>query len=256
MQTTDPNDDRIISERAAILRGARRPAIKSREQYFVSLVRGRSVLHLGCVDHPPERMKSPDWLHRQLNEVADTCVGLDSNTEGVEMLKASGFNAVVCQLGHSAPPDELLQRFDVVIAGEIIEHLSNPISMFDFAHACLLDGGKLVISTPNAYAPHRSRLGQLDIAWENVDHVTYLFPSGMVELGHRSGFRLTDYMCAVPTNRQLLGRLWNRLRRRRATRTGVDPTRDYSFLQTLSVIALRRRRPFFGECSIYVLEKL
>jgi SAM-dependent methyltransferase len=79
------------------------------------------------------------------------------------------------------------RTFDVVVAGELIEHLGCPIRLFEIAHAALRSGGALIITTPNPYAPHRVYAGQCHRSWESVDHVTYAFPSGLAELADRTG---------------------------------------------------------------------
>jgi len=43
-------------------------------------------------------------------------------------------------------------RYDVVNAGEIIEHLERPIDFLRDCHALLTDGGALVLSTPNPHS--------------------------------------------------------------------------------------------------------
>jgi SAM-dependent methyltransferase len=42
-------------------------------------------------------------------------------------------------------------QFDVIIVGEVIEHLSNIQGLIDSSYASLKEGGKLIITTPNAY---------------------------------------------------------------------------------------------------------
>jgi len=43
--------------------------------------------------------------------------------------------------------------FDVVIAGEILEHLAfNPVALWREIHRLLADGGRIVVTTPNHYA--------------------------------------------------------------------------------------------------------
>jgi SAM-dependent methyltransferase len=76
------------------------------------------------------------------------------------------------------------------VAGEVIEHLPNPSSLFAAAASLLAPGGILVVTTPNPYAPWRARAGQLGIAWENADHLYYIFPAGLAELGERFEFEL------------------------------------------------------------------
>jgi 2-polyprenyl-3-methyl-5-hydroxy-6-metoxy-1,4-benzoquinol methylase len=44
-----------------------------------------------------------------------------------------------------------LRGFDVVVAGDIIEHLSNPGLMLDGIRSRLATNGRVIISTPNAF---------------------------------------------------------------------------------------------------------
>jgi SAM-dependent methyltransferase len=77
--------------------------------------------------------------------------------------------------------------YDVAVAGELIEHLPAPQALIDFARDALVPGGLLIITTPNPFAPHRARAGQMGLVWENADHVVYAFPSGIAEMCERSG---------------------------------------------------------------------
>jgi SAM-dependent methyltransferase len=83
--------------------------------------------------------------------------------------------------------------FDVIVAGEIIEHVRAPQSVLDFAAPLLAPGGQLLITTPNPYAAWRVRNGQCGRTWENADHVVYCFPAGIAEMADRAGLRLVQY---------------------------------------------------------------
>ncbi len=41
--------------------------------------------------------------------------------------------------------------FDTVIAGDVIEHVTNPLAMLCEANRVLVPGGRLIVSTPNPY---------------------------------------------------------------------------------------------------------
>ncbi len=107
-----------------------------REQWIVSRARGASVLHIGCLGADRKAV-----LHRQIKGVARSCVGIDlapPENEGYIAADAQNF--------------ELQSAFDLIFAGEIIEHLWDHRGFFTSCFRHLNPGGSLVISTPNAYS--------------------------------------------------------------------------------------------------------
>src|SRR5262249_21263739 len=148
-------------------------------------------LDLGCVDEGARELGA---LHRAVARDASACVGIDSDRAGVAALVGDGYDVLVGDIT-AAPTDDVRERgpFDVIVAGELIEHLDTPGALFRFAVPLLAAGGHLVLTTPNPYALHRARAGWARVVWENVDHVAYLFPSGIAELADRCGMALAWY---------------------------------------------------------------
>lgn len=124
-----------------------------REKSIIELCRGKKVLHLGCVgwtDLPGAdkvRLAAASF-HHALSEVCD-CTGVDIDSATVEELHKAGMfrNVVTGDAERLAGAAE----YDVVVAGDIIEHLSNPGSMLDGALKVAKPRGMLVVSTPNAF---------------------------------------------------------------------------------------------------------
>jgi 2-polyprenyl-3-methyl-5-hydroxy-6-metoxy-1,4-benzoquinol methylase len=91
------------------------------------------------------------WLHAHLGRVAKELVGIDVDDEGVAEARRNGYEAYVADC---CDPDDLrrldLPPADLVIAGEVIEHLDDPGSFLDGLHALVAPGGALVVTTPNA----------------------------------------------------------------------------------------------------------
>src|SRR5207247_4711498 len=90
----------------------------------------------------------PDWMHALVASVASEIVGVELDPKLAERAKARGFTIVVAD----AETMDLGRSFDVVWAGEVIEHLSNAGAFLDSARNHLRDGGLLVLTTPNAFA--------------------------------------------------------------------------------------------------------
>ena len=47
-------------------------------------------------------------------------------------------------------PKKISQKFDTIIAGEVIEHLESPINFLTYCKSLLKKGGRLIITSPNA----------------------------------------------------------------------------------------------------------
>ncbi|HEY7052602.1 MAG TPA: methyltransferase domain-containing protein [Mycobacterium sp.] len=156
---------------------------------------GKKVLDLGCVSHnfSVRSGGKARWLHAHVVEAAAECVGADYDLAGVKEMNAAGYDVVHVDIEGDLTP--IIERgpFDVVIAGELIEHLPAPQRLLSAAREVLRPKGKLVITTPNPYALHRVRAGMRGVTWENVDHVQYLFPSGIAEMADRTGMELTRF---------------------------------------------------------------
>lgn len=108
---------------------------------------GKKVLDLGCVQHNPENYRSKFWLHKALVKVAGSVVGIDLYEPGVEFLREKGFDV---RLGDVQNLD-LGETFDVIVAGDLIEHLDDFAGFLDGCKKHLGEDGQLLISTPNPW---------------------------------------------------------------------------------------------------------
>lgn len=188
----DPNDPRAMIARARTLRAAWREQVEDRAEFIVDRCRGRRVLDIGCVAHDVERMKSPAWLHGRVAAVATSCLGVDVLPEGVEHLRSAGYDVMTHDLTNGPGPVAQAGPFDVIVAGELIEHVPSLDMLFTTARDLLSEDGELIITTPNPWAPHRVAAGQRGDCWENVDHILFAFPSGIAELAERHGLVLSE----------------------------------------------------------------
>jgi len=111
---------------------------------IVREIDGGRVLDLGCVQHDPGKRHDPNWLHQHLYEPADSVLGVDRDVEGVQKLQEAGYNVVT----GDAEVLDIDGRYDYVVAGELIEHLSNPGNFLQAAKDRLSNGGHLILTTP------------------------------------------------------------------------------------------------------------
>ena len=192
----------------------KRTTAADRRGYVVELCRGRSVLHLGCVhpEHLEEGLASGELLHSALRSVATVLYGIDIDRDGLARLRAAGFDhlyeANIEELGALT----LDRHFDVIVAGEIVEHLANPGLFLREIPRYLAPGGKLIVSVPNAQSirlvANAMRLR------ENVhaQHNAYYSPQTLDHLLESHGFQLSEILpyWTEPRTTPLMHSLWDR----------------------------------------------
>lgn len=176
------------------------PSLVQRVEFVTALCRGRSVLHLGCTNFPytAEALKSGTLLHAQLQAVATRVVGLDADVEGLAELTRLGVGDLYrgdLERLHEAGLDE---TFDVIVAGEIIEHLSNPGLFLAGVRRFMHPASRLVVTTVNAYCGFRfaqyamrGRGGVREPV--HPDHVAYYSYATLTLQLTRHGFHVDDW---------------------------------------------------------------
>lgn len=93
-------------------------------------------------------------MERLLNEKNCKVMGIDISKAAVEYVKKKGMNAIIKKV----PPLPFRDSsFDIVIATEIIEHCSNPLTMLDEILRVLNNSGKFFITVPENHGPDSNR---------------------------------------------------------------------------------------------------
>lgn len=162
---------------------------------------GQKVLHLGCTNHPytNEAIESEALLHFDLAKYASDLYGFDYDQEGLDILAKHGsknlYRADLEQL-EDVPINE---AFDVIIAGEMIEHLNNAGLFLNGIKRFMHSGSKLIVTTVNAYGGlrfvtygFRGKGGKNEPV--HPDHIAYFSYSTLSLLLRRHGFRVDEFM--------------------------------------------------------------
>ncbi len=128
-----------------------------RIKFIKKISAGKKVLHLGCTNHPytEEAIKNEMLLHFDLEKTAKELHGFDYDQAGLDVLSRYGAKNL-----HRADLEKLEdvaldETFDVIIAGEMIEHLSNPGLFLRGIRRFMRNDTRLVITTINAYCAMR-----------------------------------------------------------------------------------------------------
>jgi 2-polyprenyl-3-methyl-5-hydroxy-6-metoxy-1,4-benzoquinol methylase len=116
--------------------------VDSREELLLPYITGKKVLDLGAADI---RDRS---LHFFLCKHAKQVTGIELYAVRAKKLAKKGYDIRV----GNAETFSLQERYDVVIAGDLIEHVDNPGMMIDNAMRHLKPGGVFIFNTPNIYS--------------------------------------------------------------------------------------------------------
>ena len=156
-------------------------------------VRGPRVLDVGCTNHccPTASSDREPWLHGLLVDAGYSVLGVDILDDELEWMREQGYE--VARIDAQDLPD-LGERFDSIVAGELLEHLENPGRFLAGCRRNLKGGGHLILTTPNpfglvwqlAYLKHRRSYDRIF----NLEHTCWYCAQTVRQLLEREGFAI------------------------------------------------------------------
>jgi SAM-dependent methyltransferase len=159
-------------------------------EIVIPIVRGRSVLDVGSIGHSyVGRGGYKTWNFAILQQYAAKIKGFDVLSDDVALARADGFDIEV----GNAETYLTSEPYEVVFAGDLIEHLSNPGMFLNCSYRNLVNGGALVFSTPNTYSLAKLVRVVMRLTNEppvNPEHTFYFTPQTLQQLVVRHGFRV------------------------------------------------------------------
>ena len=158
-------------------------------KFVVENCRNKDVLDIGCVQHNPENYRTKYWLHKALIAVSTNVIGLDLYAQGVEYLCQRGFHIIT----GDAQGFVLDKKFDVIVAGDLIEHLENIDGFFESCKNHLNKDGKILISTPNPwYWKNIVKAMLFSLVKNNPEHSLWLCPVTLAQVARRHGLEVVS----------------------------------------------------------------
>lgn len=160
---------------------------------ILNLAAQKKVLHLGCVGFADstavERVELiAGSLHAALSSVA-TVTGIDSSAEVVARLKELGhFDNILAGDVENLGELTLDEKFDVIVAGDIIEHLANPGLFLSGIKRFFHRDTLLILTTPNAFGLLNFGRFALNRFHEGKEHVMMFNAENITQLLARYGF--------------------------------------------------------------------
>jgi 2-polyprenyl-3-methyl-5-hydroxy-6-metoxy-1,4-benzoquinol methylase len=185
--------------------------IDERVKIILNLCENRDVLDVGCVDHMAVMSQDENWLHKKIMNVAHHCLGIDIAINEIEKIDPK-FNIMF----GDAHTINLQQSFDVIVAGELIEHLENPGIFLRNMSKHLKYNGCIVLTTPNPFYPKRL----LDIIFKGKtyvlnEHTCWYCDITISQLLERCGFeRVNIYYTNASRRFKHIARFPSRIRNR------------------------------------------
>jgi len=167
-----------------------------KDDRIVELCRGKKVLHLGATDAPfhVERSKKKTLLHQRIEEVAKSLIGLDYDRKAISYLNSVGIdNIFFGDLIKGEYSPKISGKYDVIVMGDVIEHLDSPGTALENIKAFFKDNTRLVITCPNMHCIHTYRTfytGREDVHPDHMYWPSYTTMKTMIE---RRGYIITRF---------------------------------------------------------------
>ncbi len=166
------------------------------DQRIISIspyIKNKIVLDVGCYAEIGELINNenkPRWIHGFLKKYAKEVIGIDITKDKIDILKKQGYD-VYCQ---SAETFKFNKKFDVIFAGDVIEHLSNPGLFLDSSWKHLKKNGLLIITTPNVFALNYKIGGLIRLLNNDLkvhpEHTLWFSPTVIKSLLNRHHFTM------------------------------------------------------------------
>jgi 2-polyprenyl-3-methyl-5-hydroxy-6-metoxy-1,4-benzoquinol methylase len=150
------------------------------QKYYV----GRDILDIGCA----VGFQKEDWMHKNIKAVAKSIVGLDLDARSIDEIRKMGFDV----MQGNAQDFDLGRKFNMVHAGELIEHLDNPGGFLESAKRHLTDDGVLLMTTPNALRISNFIYASTGGLKVNAEHTCWFCDATITTLLERKGFEVTE----------------------------------------------------------------
>lgn len=168
-----------------------------REDYILESCKDKHILHFGFADAPftERRLTSNEILHMRLRQVTNSVFGADIDKKAIEQYRKATKDKNNAHIDITKNIDPQLfngQTFDVVLLGEIVEHLDNPVqalqNLKQIASKVCNKGSYLLITVPNAFNFDGQVAAYHGYEIVHPDHLYYFSPVTLDMLLKRAGF--------------------------------------------------------------------
>lgn len=128
----------------------------NRVDFVLAACSNKKVLHVGFTDHPftEQRIADESLLHLQLKKITAALCGVDAETAAVSDYKTiTGDENVFCgDITRSYPQESIAFEPQLILLGEVLEHLKEPHTAAEVLYSSFKEGTKLLVTVPNYLA--------------------------------------------------------------------------------------------------------
>jgi len=184
-----------------------------REETIIEAARGRKVLHLGCIGNtelePSDRVRLAEKsLHWSLSQVG-TVVGVDYSETVVREYKRLGiFTNIVVGSVERLDALDIEGNFDVIIAGDIIEHILNPGLMLEGIKRFCHVNTQIILITPHAFGLLNYLRFSFNKFNDGAEHVMTFNIQNIGNLLERYGYAINSIYTCYQAYAQLYGAMF------------------------------------------------
>lgn len=181
--------------------------------YLSALLKGKSVIHLGCTDHVDcidQKIKENIWLHKIITNISKDCIGIDINEEAINYIKNKYANQDYAKNIYMADiTSNFLKehhfRAEYLLMGEILEHIDNPVDFLkqivEKNRDCI---DKIIITVPNMYNIHTKIFSWFNIEQINTDHRYWFSPITLWKVASQAGLKVLSIdLVSSPISKKL-----------------------------------------------------
>lgn len=173
--------------------------IVNRVSFLKDICKDKTVLDLGCVDHDhftfKDKMNRGEWLHEELSKATKKIIGVDMISEYSNEIRERGYDIRHGNI-ENFEGVEINEKIDVIIAGEIIEHLFNQGLFLDSVKKFMDNETVLVITTPNSFSLRKF----IHILFRNreinrIDHTLWHSQNTLEQMLKFKNFQIKEILC-------------------------------------------------------------
>lgn len=167
----------------------------SRMEFLLKHSENKKVLHLGCSSgrYIQDRLERGSLLHTSLSDTASKLSGIDLDGESLVVMREKLGHTDLYQGDVEKLDDVSLdETFDIVLAGDLLEHITCPGAMLNGIKRFLNDNGTVIISTNNAFGLNYQLRRWSGNFKEHFEHVCFFSPETLLHLFERHGYKVVE----------------------------------------------------------------
>ncbi|MGB9719661.1 MAG: class I SAM-dependent methyltransferase [Candidatus Anstonellales archaeon] len=163
-----------------------------KEDFILTKIKNKDVLDIGSggdLFYLRSRAKISDLLAYKMKSSAKSLTLVEIDKEAVDKLKNAGF---VVYAG-DAEKIRIKKKFDVIVLGDVIEHVNNVGLLLENMKRHLKKDGELIISTPNPFSLNNFfRILTFRKPTVQFDHTAFIEPTNLLEICRRHHLKIKE----------------------------------------------------------------